>query len=147
MARLTVEDCLKNQTNRYELVLLAARRAKQIAHRGQSFIDSDNDKPTVVALREIAAGHVSNENIEELEKVFDDYPTQQELEQETDLIDEADIANPYLATETFVMSGNEDDMQADAFIATHNTVTEADTSAEEDSAGEKADTSAEESDG
>ena len=58
MARVTVEDCLKNVKNRFELVLIAAKRARQLM-RGTSEpkVIWDNDKPTVVALREIAAGY------------------------------------------------------------------------------------------
>jgi DNA-directed RNA polymerase subunit omega len=57
MARVTVEDCLRNVKNRFELVLIAAKRARQLM-RGTSDpkVPWDNDKPTVVALREIAAG-------------------------------------------------------------------------------------------
>lgn len=56
MARVTVEDCLKNVKNRFELVILAAKRARQLMHGKEAFVEIDNDKPTVVALREIAAG-------------------------------------------------------------------------------------------
>lgn len=58
MARITVEDCLENVGNRFELVLLAAKRARQLM-RGSvdPTVAWENDKATVVALREIAAGH------------------------------------------------------------------------------------------
>jgi DNA-directed RNA polymerase subunit omega len=57
MARVTVEDCLEHVANRFELVMVATKRARQIAVRGeQPLVDWENDKPTVVALREIAAG-------------------------------------------------------------------------------------------
>ncbi|MCX7090232.1 MAG: DNA-directed RNA polymerase subunit omega [Legionellales bacterium] len=59
MARVTVEDCLENVANRFELVMVAAKRARQIAVRGaQPMVEWENDKPTVVALREIAEGFV-----------------------------------------------------------------------------------------
>lgn len=59
MARITVEDCLKFAKNRFELVLMASKRARQLAMTGaESSVDWENDKPTVVALREIALGHV-----------------------------------------------------------------------------------------
>ncbi len=62
MARVTVEDCLENVENRFELVMVATKRARQIAVRGdQPLVDWENDKPTVVALREIAAGLVGPE--------------------------------------------------------------------------------------
>jgi DNA-directed RNA polymerase subunit omega len=57
MARITVEDCLEQSTNRFELVLLAARRAKQLLKGARPLVDSDN-KETVTALREIASGKV-----------------------------------------------------------------------------------------
>lgn len=57
MARVTVEDCLEHVENRFELVMLASKRAREIAVQGdQPLVDWENDKPTVVALREIAAG-------------------------------------------------------------------------------------------
>jgi len=60
MARITVEDCLQYVGNRFELVLLAAKRARQIAKGSvQPCVPEENDKPTVVALREFAAGHVN----------------------------------------------------------------------------------------
>jgi len=58
MARVTIEDCLKHVKNRFELVLVAAKRARQLALGGsEPHLPWENDKPTVVALREIAAGH------------------------------------------------------------------------------------------
>ena len=61
MARVTVEDCLDNVNNRFELVLLATKRARQLQKGADSFVSRDKDKDTVVALREIAAGHVNDE--------------------------------------------------------------------------------------
>ena len=67
MARITVEDCLKKIPNRYEMVKLAAKRVKQLAIDGREpTIDPEDDKPTVIALREIAAGTVTLENIDSL---------------------------------------------------------------------------------
>jgi len=68
MARLTVEDCLENVNNRYDLVLLASKRARQLTLGLESMIEQDNDKPTVIALREIAAGLVTTENIDDIGK-------------------------------------------------------------------------------
>ncbi|AOV18232.1 DNA-directed RNA polymerase subunit omega [Acidihalobacter aeolianus] len=56
MARITVEDCLANVDNRFQLVLIASKRARQIALGAEPRVALENDKPTVVALREIAAG-------------------------------------------------------------------------------------------
>ncbi|MBV1919609.1 MAG: DNA-directed RNA polymerase subunit omega [Pseudomonadales bacterium] len=59
MARVTVEDCLDKVTNRFELVLISSKRARQLATGGKEpFVDWENDKPTVVALREIAEGYI-----------------------------------------------------------------------------------------
>ncbi|MBK8182822.1 MAG: DNA-directed RNA polymerase subunit omega [Candidatus Competibacteraceae bacterium] len=54
MARITVEDCLDQVDNRFELVLIAARRARDLALGKEALVPWDNDKPTVVALRELA---------------------------------------------------------------------------------------------
>lgn len=59
MARITVEDCLGHVENNFELVLKAARRARDISHGAQPLVDEAGDKPTVVALREIAEGLLS----------------------------------------------------------------------------------------
>jgi DNA-directed RNA polymerase subunit omega len=60
MARVTVEDCLENVENRFELVMVAAKRARELSLSGvEPLVDWENDKPTVVALREIAGGFVS----------------------------------------------------------------------------------------
>ena len=65
MARITVEDCLQNIDNRFELVLVATRRARQLAAGAPSQLPWNNDKPTVLALREIAAGLVDRSVLEE----------------------------------------------------------------------------------
>lgn len=58
MARVTVEDCLDNLDNRFQLVLLASKRARHIALGHNPYVEIENDKPTVLALREIAEGFV-----------------------------------------------------------------------------------------
>ena len=64
MARVTVEDCLENVDNRFELVMLATKRARQIAVQGaEPLVPVEGDKPTVIALREIAEGLVSTESM------------------------------------------------------------------------------------
>ena len=63
MARVTVEDCLENVENRFKLVLLASQRARQLAKGAEEFVPRNNDKDTVLALREIAEGHVTEDNI------------------------------------------------------------------------------------
>jgi DNA-directed RNA polymerase subunit omega len=60
MARVTVEDCLENVANRFELVMVASKRSRQLATGGKEpFVQEESDKPTVVALREIAEGFVN----------------------------------------------------------------------------------------
>jgi DNA-directed RNA polymerase subunit omega len=65
MARITVEDCLENVDNRFQLVLVSTKRARQLANGAEPFVPWENDKPTVAALREIAAGHVGPAILEE----------------------------------------------------------------------------------
>lgn len=69
MARVTVEDCLEKIENRFKLVLLASKRARQLNQGADTFVSRDKDKETVIALREIAAGHVAEENIDLLHAV------------------------------------------------------------------------------
>ena len=68
MARITVEDCLENIDNIFEMVLVAAKRARRIAHGADPMVELENDKPTVLALREIADGLVSPSILEEIEQ-------------------------------------------------------------------------------
>ncbi|SFC33368.1 DNA-directed RNA polymerase subunit omega [Marinospirillum celere] len=68
MARVTVEDCLENVENRFELVMVATRRARQLTLGGKDpHIGWENDKATVVALREIAEGHTDVSILDEAE--------------------------------------------------------------------------------
>jgi DNA-directed RNA polymerase subunit omega len=68
MARVTVEDCLKHVESNYALVLQASKRARAIAEGAEPLVDRDNDKPTVIALREIAEQAVAkaNDSMDEL---------------------------------------------------------------------------------
>ena len=69
MARITVEDCLEVVDNRFELVMMAAKRARQLANGVESQMENDsNDKPTVLALREIAARRIDTDYIDAVEK-------------------------------------------------------------------------------
>jgi len=86
MARITVEDCLNSINNRFELVLTATKRARQIAHGAEPMVEEENDKPTVIALREIAANLVSPRNVDvlqaqlEAEEEFGDELAEEALE-------------------------------------------------------------------
>ena len=77
MARITVEDCLDNIENIFEMVLVAAKRARRVAHGAEPMVDLENDKPTVIALREIAEGLVTPAILDEV-----DTPAADELMQE-----------------------------------------------------------------
>ena len=68
MARITVEDCLDNIGNIFEMVLVAAKRARRIAHGADPMVELENDKPTVLALREIAEGLVTPAILDEIEQ-------------------------------------------------------------------------------
>ena len=61
MARITIEDCLARIPNRFELTLAATNRARQITSGATPYVDADRDKPTVIALREMAAGKIGLE--------------------------------------------------------------------------------------
>ena len=76
MARVTVEDCLENVENRFELVMLGTRRARQLSTGGKDpLVAEENDKPTVIALREIAEGLINREALD-----AEDAKTEAELE-------------------------------------------------------------------
>lgn len=68
MARVTVEDCLDYVDNRFELVQLATKRARQLANGKEPLVPVDGDKPTVVALREIAENLISEEMLKAVDK-------------------------------------------------------------------------------
>ena len=67
MARITVEDCLEHVDNRFDLILLASRRARQISQGADPLVPIENDKPTDIALREIAANLISKTGLDEME--------------------------------------------------------------------------------
>ena len=84
MARITVEDCLNHVDNRFELVLVGSKRARQLAVGGKDpLIDEENDKPTVIALREIEEGLIDasillqKDEPEEFEELVIDESTMQ----------------------------------------------------------------------
>ena len=76
MARVTVEDCLEHVENRFKLVLLASKRARQLSKGADEFIPRNNHKDTVLALREIAEGHVTEDNIDLLHNVGERFVTE-----------------------------------------------------------------------
>ena len=72
MARVTVEDCLAHVDNRFDLVLLATKRARQLANGVEPTLPWHKDKPTVMALREIADGRISYEVVQAAQKQMDE---------------------------------------------------------------------------
>jgi len=72
MARITVEDCAENVSNMFQLVLVAAKRARQLANGAEPMVEWENDKPTVVALREVAEGYITESILEEREQPAED---------------------------------------------------------------------------
>src|SRR5579875_512541 len=120
MARVTVEDCVERVPNRFELVLLAAQRARNISRGEELTVERDNDKNPVVALREIAEGTISLEKLEQDlikslsrvpepepadEEVLDLIPTDQNIFGLQDVSAEEEAAN--LAAETESLSAEE----------------------------------------
>ncbi len=80
MARITVEDCLERIPNLFELVMVAAKRSRRIANGAEPLLDRENDKPTVVALREIAAGLVTAELLKEADQTPEDLMAREQAE-------------------------------------------------------------------
>ena len=72
MARITVEDCVERTPNMFQLVLIAAKRARQLANGAEPMVEWENDKPTVVALREVAEGYIDESIMEERERNIDE---------------------------------------------------------------------------
>lgn len=82
MARVTVEDCLRHIPNRFELVIIATKRARQLSNGADPLVPWENDKPTVVALREVAAGLVDESILHEttaIKQAEDSFFTDDEL--------------------------------------------------------------------
>lgn len=97
MARVTVEDCLDFVDNRFDLVLVATRRARQLSMGKDALLEWENDKPSVMALREIAEGLISKEFLDETEGAMEAEALQDEFvinEGEVDIDVEAAEAKP-----------------------------------------------------
>ncbi|MCZ6828765.1 MAG: DNA-directed RNA polymerase subunit omega [Gammaproteobacteria bacterium] len=81
MARVTVEDCLEHVANRFELVMVASKRARQLATGGKDpLVDEESDKPTVIALREIAEGLITPDILTREEEVDADEELMEAME-------------------------------------------------------------------
>ncbi len=84
MARVTIVDCLENVDNRFQLVLAAAKRARQISLGAEPLVPLENDKPTVLALREIASGKITRD-------ILSKVPFNEPLIEETEIAEELRI--------------------------------------------------------
>ena len=100
MARVTVEDCLENVDNRFQLVLVATKRARQLANGVQPLVEWENDKPTIVALREIAEGLITASILDEPL-----YPVMEE--EETEAEEGAESADTEVKAEATPAAGEE----------------------------------------
>lgn len=71
MARVTVEDCMTKMDNLFQLVLVSSKRARQLAEGAEPHVPADGDKPTVIALREIADGFITKDILDEKEEAVE----------------------------------------------------------------------------
>ena len=110
MARITVEDCLENVENRFQLVLGAAKRTRQLAVGADPLVPEDRDKPTVIALREIAEGLVTSNILEE-----------EEIDLEKELFGESEEIQTEAETETKDLSLKEDTAANESSAADNDT--------------------------
>lgn len=111
MARVTVEDCLEKLDNRFKLILVASKRAREIAMGSEPLVEWENDKPTVVALREIAEELITEEYLEEKVRPDAEELFLQEAE-------ELDAATAALRAEIGAeLSQLQDDLEAEATAA------------------------------
>ena len=123
MARITVEDCLEQVENRFHLVRVASKRARQIMNGKEPTLEWDNDKATVLALREIAAGNITEEMLEEKpviteeESIFE----QSEIDEEIGtLLRESDSDNKTEGSEELIASDSADDENTEEEIGDEN---------------------------
>ena len=109
MARVTVEDCLGMVENRFQLVLVATKRARQLANGVQPLVEWENDKPTIVALREIADGLIDASILDEPL-----YPVMEEEETEEEGASEETVAADEEKVEAKVAADTDAEVDADA---------------------------------
>ena len=105
MARITVEDCLDHVDNRFELVMVGSKRARQLAIEGRpALVPEENDKPTVIALREIEAGLVTADILNEVRQ---DYEIVDADEASLEAAEATDVAEGGEATEAVEAAADE----------------------------------------
>jgi len=122
MARITVEDCEKVVKNRFDLVVLAAQRTRQILAGDKITVEDKDEKKPVVALREIAAQTVSVEDLKDaVIKNFRTFSPEEDLQEDIDEVsEEEDTYNPYIGVEVKALESDgsmpvvsEDELEAD----------------------------------
>ena len=110
MARITVEDCIDKFESRFELVLVASNRARKLLSGESPTVEKDNDKPTVIALREIAGESLSVDSLKD--KLIEEYQTVSPLDEEDLSLDynasEAEINDEKSEDENQLNAGNEE---------------------------------------
>lgn len=111
MARITVTDCLENVDNRFELVLVAAKRARQLLRGADPLVERENDKPTVIALREIADGLVGPSILDE-----DDNLPGLAFDTDGDMLEMDDAAVEEAIRQAMLENTDDDQAGADAAV-------------------------------
>ena len=114
MARITVEDCLDKVDNRFELVMVSSKRARQIQTGGKDpMVSIDKDKPTVIALREIAEGHVNADILVTKPRVEID---ESAMEAEVTALAEAEAAINEGAAEIVIPDASQENNETDSVV-------------------------------
>ena len=114
MARITVEDCLDKVDNRFELVMVSSKRARQIQTGGKDpMVSIDKDKPTVIALREIAEGHVNSDILVTKPRVEID---ESAMEAEVTALAEAEAALNEGAAEIVIPDSSQENNETDSVV-------------------------------
>lgn len=114
MARITVEDCLDKVDNRFELVMVSSKRARQIQTGGKDpMVSIDKDKPTVIALREIAEGHVNADILVTKPRVEID---ESAMEAEVTALAEAEAALNEGAAEIVIPGSSQENNETDSVV-------------------------------
>ncbi len=110
MARITVEDCLHHIDNQFDLVMVASRRARRLANGADPLVERENDKPTVIALREIAEGLINAEILDQMGTPQDDILSSEDAEE---LLASTPLPSAEIAAEMPVVDPDDDAMAAD----------------------------------
>ena len=126
MARITVEDCLEKVDNRFHLVRVASKRARQLMNGKEPTLEWDNDKATVLALREIAAGNITEEMLNEKPVVNDEDSLfeQDEIDAEIGAVLDADASENQETVELKADEILEDTVDESSNVKTESETTE-----------------------